>query len=57
MAGEVWAVVFGNYIPDEVIELYDNEDAAKAHAADEVDDCRVVAWQVRSTYESGASNE
>ncbi len=27
----VWAVRYGNYEPSEVIALYDNEQAARAH--------------------------
>lgn len=46
----VWAVVFSNYEPAEVAELYDNEAAAAAHAASEVDPFRVVCWPVRSRY-------
>jgi hypothetical protein len=45
----VWAVCYGNYHPDEVIALYDNEPAAHKHAQLSDDPLEVRQIQVRST--------
>jgi hypothetical protein len=45
----VWAVRYGNYDPSEVIALYDNEQAAWAHAECSDDPLEVEQMQVRST--------
>lgn len=50
----VYAVIFGNYEPAEVVALYDNREAADAHA-DHLDDgwgggWRVVEWSVATEY-------
>jgi hypothetical protein len=44
----VWAVRYGNYDPSEVIALYDNEQAARAHAAMSDDPLEVEEMEVRS---------
>lgn len=47
----IWAVVFSNYEPAEVAELYDNEAAAQKHADALGDGWRAVRWgRIRSTY-------
>lgn len=46
----IWAVVFSNYEPAEVMALYDNPDAADEHADAEDGPLRVVSWEVSSTY-------
>lgn len=45
----VYAVVIGNYEPPEVVALYDNEDAARAHASIG-DNVGVRRWEVASHY-------
>jgi hypothetical protein len=45
----VWAVRYGNYDPSEVITLYDNEQAARAHATMSDDPLEVEEMEVRST--------
>lgn len=42
----IWAVVYGNYDPPEVIALYDNAAAAAEHAEQE-DEFEVVPMKVR----------
>jgi hypothetical protein len=44
----VWAVRYGNYDPSEVIALYDNEQAARAHAELSDDPLEVEEMEVRS---------
>ncbi len=44
----VWAVRYGNYQPSEVIALYDNEQAARAHAEMSDDPLEVEEMEVRS---------
>jgi hypothetical protein len=44
----VWAVRYGNYEPSEVIALYDNEQAARAHVAMSDDPLEVEEMEVRS---------
>jgi hypothetical protein len=51
----VWAVVYGNYDPPEVLALYDNEAAAREHAdaqGPSADDLayEVIPWDVESEY-------
>lgn len=51
----VWAVVYGNYDPPEVLALYDNEDAARDHAdaqdgAGDTPSLEVVPMTIRSVY-------
>jgi hypothetical protein len=45
----VWAVRYGNYDPSEVIALYDNEQAARAHATMSDDPLEVEEMEVRSS--------
>jgi hypothetical protein len=45
----VWAVRYGNYDPSEVIALYDNEEAARAHAAMSTDPLEVEEMEVRNS--------
>jgi hypothetical protein len=44
----VWAVRYGNYEPSEVIALYDNEQAAHAHAEMSEDPLEVEEMEIRS---------
>lgn len=44
----VWAVRYGNYEPSEVIALYDNERAARDHAAMSDDPLEVEEMEIRS---------
>jgi hypothetical protein len=48
----VYAVVYSNYDPAEVLALYDNEAAAKAHVQyeSETGDWRVVPWSVKGAF-------
>ncbi|MBL7487082.1 hypothetical protein [Frankia sp. AgW1.1] len=50
---EIWVVVFGNYFPAEVIEVYDNKAAADEYVDDPRSDSelRVERWTVQSTYD------
>lgn len=48
---EVWAVVFSNYEPSEIVALYDNKPAAEQHAADLGDGWHAERWPVASSYE------
>jgi hypothetical protein len=55
----VWAVVYGNYNPPELLALYDNEAAARAHAADAPDDglpYEVMPMTVLSEYRPGVES-
>lgn len=44
----VWVVLFSNYEPAEIAEIYDNEAAAKEHAERLGDLWHTERWPVRS---------
>ena len=44
----VWVVVYDNYVPAEIAEIYDNEEAAAMHANRLSGDWHAECWTVQS---------
>jgi len=53
----VYAVVFSNYEPAEVVALYDNPEAADQHVAALPSGWRVTNWSVASVYKGEARGQ
>lgn len=45
----VWVVKYSNYSPPEVIEIFDNEMAAKEYVEKSDDPLEYVQWEVKTT--------
>lgn len=54
----VWAVVYGNYSPAEVLAIYDNPEAARAHVESDDDAMlRVVEWRARTSFDADTEED